>query len=161
MLYLVEPSGRTQWCDIPARTVLEVVRERGADLTRLEWLRADRVAGPNDVRVALRHGVAVPGGIVVDGGLLVEQDRSSDIRAAHRQAAASRASISEQHNAMMERLMPGWIEYGRKIDRGVDESMERSAVEADEDAATYLGGEPDPALVEHWRSIGGRLPSSG
>ena len=61
-------------------------------------------------------------------------------------------------SAVTEQLAPGCTEHGRKLDAGVDESMQRAAGEAEREVAVLLAAPVKPELVEHWKSPGGRLP---
>lgn len=158
MLYVIEPGGGTRWIDLPARTILEALREHNADLSRLDWQESERRADEDAIRLALRHGARSSRGLVIDGRLITEQGRAAEIRQAHRNAQRARAAL-EPHDRVMERLFPGWIAHGQELDARVAESSEQAAREAEEDAASELASPPDPELIEHWESLGGRLPS--
>ena len=159
MLFLVGANGSLRWCDHSAFSLFPIVRESGADLARLDWQPSERgVWDATSLRLALRHGVACSLGLVVDAGTVLEQERAAGIRRAYREAAQAQVAL-EPHNVAMERLFPGWVAYGRELDVGIAESSEDAAMEAEEDAATDLAAPVDPALVEHWQSLGGRLPS--
>jgi hypothetical protein len=157
MLYMVEPDAPLKWSDLPADMVFRAVAQSGADLAQLEWDVADRPADPAIVRLAIRHGVRCSVGLVVDGGLVAEHDQPARIREAHRNAQQAHAAL-EQQNALMERLIPGWTEHDAELSTRIDESSERAAARADEEASEALDSAPDPALIDHWTALGGRLP---
>ncbi len=55
--------------------------------------------------------------------------------------------------------MPGWKAYGEDLDARVAASSEAEAQRRDSKAAALLASEPKAELVEHWRQLGGDIPS--
>lgn len=159
MLYLIEPDGGMKWSNLPAQQVLTAARESDADLSLLDWEASERTLDEDTLRVALRHGVPCTAGLVIEAGLVGEQGQAEHIRETHRDAQRAHAALQTQ-DALMENLLPGWTESGRELNARVDEGSESAAREAEGRAARRLNTSPDPALIDHWTSLGGELPAT-
>jgi hypothetical protein len=158
VLYLAQPTGALKWEDIPARTTLEAATKHGGDLARLDWKESTERQLTSDVlRVALRHGVACTAGIAFDAGYMHLLDHADEIRRTSTNAQQAHAML-ERENQLREQLLPGSAEYGRQLNERIAESTANAIQEAEVAAAEVLAAAVDQALVEHWRSLGGRLP---
>ena len=157
MLYLIRTDGSMQWVELPSELGLAAAREYGADLTVLDWRPSDWRAREPEVGLALRHGVAARAGVVVAGSLIALLERPRALRAARDAAKGSDTAIAGK-NLAMDRLVPGWIASGRRveavIDRAADEAIEREIARIED----LLTAPLDPALVRHWQLLGGAVP---
>lgn len=158
MLYLVKPHGPMQWLDLPDK-LIELVAEQAKDLDQLDaWKPAERSADGVTLALALRHGTATGTGIALEGHYVFMQDQPAKLAELQPQSAALREKM-KPHDALTERLIPGWTEHGREVDQRVDESMQNSIDEARDELREALDGtEPRQDLQDHWVAIGGRLP---
>ena len=155
MLYLISPTAPLQWCNMPARSTMELAREHGADLARLEWQPAERPYDTDLVRLAPRHGHPCSAGIVVDAGDVYTLGHAELIRRSQADVEQAQENL-RANNELMERLIPGWTEHGRELDARIARSSEDAAARADREAEELLAGEPNPDLVSHWRGLGGQ-----
>lgn len=161
MLYLIQPDRTMSWCDMPAaEQMLDIARENDADLARLDWTPLERVADDDVVRLAVRRGVACSAGLVVAGIRMYLLDHPNELLANYRAAQSSSDAVRRQHDAWMERLVPGWTAERDEFDAGIAQTFEAKLAEAEREAADELAGEADADLVAHWQSLGGRLPTS-
>ncbi|WP_127818245.1 hypothetical protein [Microbacterium sp. CPCC 204701] len=165
MLYFVKPFGQLSWTANVDQTVLDFARAHGKDLAQLTdwWEPSDRSANEDDVRVALRYGIAATGGIILDGIHVYTVQRPGTLRIladenAVRTAAYNASPQVKMVDEYLEQMMPGWREQGRKTDAGVAESLKRSVQEAEADAAKELAAPVQDELVSHWAKLGGALP---
>lgn len=165
MLYFVKPFGQLSWTANVDQTVLDFARAHGKDLALLTdwWDPSDRPSTDDDVRVALRYGVKATGGIVVDAGHVVAVQRPNALRVltdenALRTAAYNASPQVKTVDDYLEQMMPGWKEQGRRTDADVAESLKASLREAEAEAAKELASPVKDALLEHWSSLGGRVP---
>lgn len=158
MLYLVRPYGPMSWLDLPGKLV-DLVIEQGKDLDQLDaWKPADRQADQTTVALALRHGTATATGIALEAHYVSVQHRPAELAELMQKSAALREKLKPQ-DAVTERLIPGWTEHGREVDQRVEEAMQGSISEAQEELDRALdGAEPKQELRDHWQAIGGHLP---
>lgn len=160
----MKPSGQLSWTGDVNQTLLDLARAHGKDLGPADWWEAaSRPANADDVRVALRYGLAATGGIVVDARHVVPMQRPAELRALAADNAIRTAKYRELPQVKMveeylEHLGPGHNERSREIDRGVAESLEASIEEADEEAADELAAPVSDDLVQHWQLVGGIVP---
>lgn len=148
-----------QAAEIPSRMLLERLREDPTlAVERLEWFAAPRPMDDDVLRVALSHGAGCSQGLLVYSVDLVDLEGGAEIR---RNCAAFKAHQAKvaANDDVMEELMPGWNASEVDLDRELDESMEKSAQERDQRREDLLAMPPTPELAEHWRSLGGRVPS--
>ncbi|MGX5654366.1 hypothetical protein ACWKWC_06290 [Geodermatophilus nigrescens] len=158
MLYLAQPNGALKWEDIPAQSTLEAAAKYGRDLSGLSWKDStERTLTLDVLRVALRHGVACSAGLVVDAGLVVQLGHAGEIRRTSSNAQQAR-DLLVRENQVMEQISPGWTEHGRQLDAEIAKTTDKAIREAEEDAAEILAAPAIPALIKHWRKLGGRLP---
>src|SRR5699024_7516638 len=61
------------------------------------------------------------------------------------------------NDQLMEALMPGWIEHGRKLSQDVERSVNESIAEAQEDADTVLNAPVLPHVESGWKRMGGAV----
>ncbi|WP_406635107.1 hypothetical protein [Amycolatopsis sp. WGS_07] len=161
MLYRICPPAAVTWCDIPGGRTLDLVRERPeADLENLPWLPAEARGFSNDLlRIAVRHGVPTRAGIVLDVVHTLDLGRADELRSSQIRLddaqAKLRASTSMQ---MIERMFPGSIGSGERLDEDVRKATEKVAREAEQDLAEVLAAPVQPDLVAHWRRLGGHYP---
>ncbi|MBY6679925.1 hypothetical protein HQ312_02565 [Rhodococcus sp. BP-316] len=151
MYYLIRPDRTFQWLDFP-RSTIELAQENGIDLGSIEWDPAERQFDEVTLRLALRYGIACSKGVAVGGVELVPRDRLVQL------LRLNPAPSVMPHEDLMEQLVPGWRESGRELDRRVAESLERTIDEAKAEYEAAMAVAPDPALVEHWRALGGAVP---
>lgn len=159
MLYLVRPLGQLSWSDLPASLVLSVVGERSVDLARLDWKPSELAPSADLVRLALRHGTACSAGIVVDGIIVSDFLRPAELAKLTRESSvvAERAKAALP-NEIMEQLMPGWGEHGRKLDADVAQSMSEEIDRSARELETLLSAPVDDDLLGHWQSLHGVTP---
>jgi len=158
MLYLLEPSTRLAWTNMPT-DVVKLAREQGVDLASLDWEPSERVMTDDMLRIALREGVACSRGLVVSGVSLAEEGRGDEIRQAGAAARAAHEAIRPQVE-VVERAIYGKDSAAQRadLDARVAASNERAAVNADDDLREQLKQPVRNELVEHWRRLGGRVP---
>jgi len=157
VVYLIQPHGPLLWNSVSDRMTFGAVREHGADLAQLDWEPSELPFTPDMLRVALRHGVACSAGLVLGDGEVARLGRPGELRGIIASSPQRRQGLASA-DAVMERVDPGWMERQRELDAGVNESVEQQAQQADRDVAGLLAAPVQPDLVEHWRSLGGRLP---
>jgi hypothetical protein len=157
MLYLLRADGSMHWTELPAQLAFDAAREYGADLSMLDWAPSEWRAGDLEIAIALRHGVACRTGVVVAGALIASLERPRVLREA-REAAKGSAQALSVKNMAMDRLVPGWLASGRRvetvIDRAADEAIEREIEQIEALMATPV----DQRLASHWRVLGGLVP---
>jgi hypothetical protein len=150
-----------RWSDLPARTTLEAARKNEFDLSNLPWEPSERSVDDAIVRLALRNGVVCAIGLVLDAGDLTVLDHPGDIRASYEGVKRSRAKLAASPTGdLMEHIMPGWKEDDRRMDAVLEESTMQAIEEAEVERAELLEAEPVQDLIDHWKDLGGRLPSS-
>lgn len=160
MYYLLQPLRPMQVAEIPSRMLLERLREDPAlPIERLDWTAASRAMDDDVLRVALSHGAHSSHGLLVYLDDLVDLEGGDEIR---RNCAAFKAHQGRvaANDDVLEELMPGWKAAEVDVDRELDESMEKSAHERDQWREALLATSPIPELAEHWRSLGGSLPTN-
>lgn len=157
MLYLVKPDGTTEWSDLPADIVMDHARRGEINLNRIPWEPAERKADNITLRLALRNGVPSDRGIVVRAVDVANHDRAVKLAAGLANLKESERALEAQ-DQVMEQLMPGWIDSGRKLEAQIDAGTRESIEEAEQDLARRLELEVDQSLADHWRSLGGYLP---
>ncbi|HEY4269065.1 MAG TPA: hypothetical protein VGM94_12825 [Galbitalea sp.] len=164
MLYLVMPTRQMYWTDLLGQDVLDYAALYGKDLGEVDWWKpAERSANDDDVRVALRYGIASTAGIVVDAGHMAVVHRPDSMRQTFRETAAIRAKAAPQTEAVErfidDHISPGWYESARALDIRVEQSLTRSLAEAEKDAREEISGSaPVDALVDHWKALRGSIP---
>lgn len=157
MYYLLRPQAPMLWTDAD-RVTVGFFSERGRDLAALPWRDdTDKVLTNDKVRVALRYGTACSTGLVIEANYILQLTSADELRATHAQVAESRAALADSED-LMERLYPGWKDHGRELDRRIDESSRAEADRRDREAVELLNAPVDETLLQHWISIGGRLP---
>lgn len=148
-----------QAAEVPSRLLLERLREEPTlPVERLVWMAATRPMDEDVLRVALSHGAACTQGILVDLDDLVDLEGGNEIRRNCAEFKAHRATEAANDD-VMEELVPGWRASIPDVDRELDESMEKSAHERDQWREDLLAMPPIRELAEHWRSLGGHVPS--
>ncbi|HJB09881.1 MAG TPA: hypothetical protein H9786_05025 [Candidatus Brachybacterium merdavium] len=156
MLHLVTPQSSVYWSDMPEQ-VLDIARRSGGDLGQLEWLPTEE---PHDyataVRVALRHGEMCSRGIVFRAWELIKVERPAMLTERLRATQQADAALAG-NDQLMEALMPGWIEHGRKLSQDVERSVNESIAEAQEDADTVLNAPVLPHVESGWKRMGGSV----
>ncbi|WP_058742763.1 hypothetical protein [Curtobacterium citreum] len=160
VLYLVHPSGRLFWNDLPSSLTLDIVAEHGGDLARLEWQASERQEGVAAVRLALRHGVICSTGLVVPGHIISDLLRPAELAQLAREAQiSSERSRASMPDALMEQVMPGWKKSGEELDARVAESVAESIREAEAELQELYDAPVKPELRAHWAALGGVLPA--
>lgn len=96
-------------------------------------------------------------GIVVDAVDVANHDRAERLAAGLVNLKESGRAL-EAHDQLMEQLMPGWIDSGKKLDAEISESTRDRIQEAEHSLARRLEQKVDQPLAEHWQSLGGYLP---
>ncbi|WP_394615253.1 hypothetical protein JNUCC0626_36435 [Lentzea sp. JNUCC 0626] len=160
MLYLLLPDLTMKWVDVPATSTLKLARENDADLSQLPWEPSERRASITVVRWALRHGIPCTPGIVLHAPELSVVDVPNEIRKAHEGVKQSREKLAASAAShLIEKAMPASAEHGKKLDAEVDKSTENALLEAEEELQDALSKAPDENLINHWRRLGGAMPS--
>lgn len=157
MLYLVKTDGSTEWSDLPSDIVLDHARRSELDVNRIPWEPAERKADVVTVRLALRHGVPAANGIVVRAVDVANHDRAESL-VAGLVALKQSGKALEANDQIMESIMPGWIENGRKLESDIETATMESIQEAEDELARRLEHSVNDELVQHWRLLGGFLP---
>lgn len=165
MLYFVKPFGQLMRTANADQTLLDLSRTQGKDLGLMTdwWENAERPSNDDDVRVALRYGIAATGGIVVDDRRVVTVQLLSTLRAL---AGGNGVRVAEYNatpevkrvNYYLEQMIPGWKERSLETDDGVAESLKHALRESEEEAAEELAVPVQPALLRHWERVGGVIP---
>lgn len=163
MLYLVHPDLTMEWVNYFDQKLVDEVTANGSDLGTLEnwWEPAEGRASDLVLSVALRHGTASAAGIVVPAIHIALAKRPGELDALAHESERVRREAEPTVRAVDEFIdsqSPGWIERGRKIEQGVDDSMAAARAEAAEEAREVLAAPVDPDLLRHWVSLGGPLP---
>jgi len=159
MLYLLEPNEKVTWVDLPHSVTAAFVREHGLDLEALEWSPAELKLDSMILRLAVRFGLPARRGLVVDGGTVSEYARIGRMIETHDAANVAQERVKESNGPLMEALMPGWTERTRELDARVNDSVRQAIAEAVADLDEQLSEQPDDQLAQHWRRLGGVLPS--
>ncbi|MCA1784039.1 MAG: hypothetical protein ABR500_01640 [Dermatophilaceae bacterium] len=160
MYYYLQPLRPMQAAEIRSRILLERLREDPTlPVERLAWVAATRAMDDDVLRVALSHGAACRQGLLVDLVDLGDLEGGDEIRRNCAEFKAQQAKVAANDD-VLEELMPGWKALVPDVDRELDESMEKSAQERDQWRQDLLAMPPIRELAEHWRSLGGRVPSS-
>lgn len=160
MLYLVHPSGRLFWNELPSSLTLDVASQHDVDLARLDWQPTERpLLGPAAFALALRHGVACSTGIVLPGHVISDLLRPAELAHLAREAQiSSERSRAAMPDELMDQIMPGWKKSGEALDARVAEGVAESVREAEEDLQALLDAPVKPELRQHWVSLGGSVP---
>lgn len=157
MLYLVKPDRTTEWSDLPADIVIDHARRGEINLNSIPWEPAERSVDDTTLRLALRNGVPCDRGIVVNAVDVANHDRAERLAAGLVNLQESGRAL-EAHDQVMEQLMPGWTDSGKKLDAEISESTRESIQEAENSLARRLEQKVDLSLAEHWLSLGGYVP---
>ena len=159
MTYLVHPSGRLFWNDLPSSLTLDVAAAHGADLALLDWKPSEYQVGSDAIRLALRHGLPCSTGIAMHDHLVSDLLRPTEIartaRAAQASAEKARATMPDE---LMEYVWPGWKRQGEELDARVAESVATSIREAEDELRDLLEAPIKPELEAHWQQLGGLVP---
>lgn len=160
MYYLLKPDTTVCWTDISEYTIERLEKNAGIaiDYNRFDWQPAERPFDAGTLNIALRYGTPTQTGIAVAGRDLVELDRYREIAAIARTGAWREDPGAFPSAALMEAIYPGWTEAGRKLDQDLLESTRKTAEGAEQDMRESFSKPLDPALVEHWQSLGGSIP---
>lgn len=155
MLYLLTPSLELLWNSMPEKTI-EIAKQHGGDLGRLEWAIAEEPHSPATVvQLALRHGTECSRGIVFPAWVVSEAERPQKLAQLTAESRQKSAEIEASTGSFMETVVPGWTENGKKMDKELVEAMRKSIAEAQEDADVVLNAPVIPELVSAWEQMGG------
>jgi hypothetical protein len=155
MLYLAHPNGALSWNDLPVSIIDELTPgEQALDLARLAWRPAKETATGTTVRLALRFGVLCTGGIVFSSRLLLAEHRPAELQKGidHTRGPSSTLRAEDQLMALVD---PGWKDRWEEQSARIVASLRGQLHDAEANLAELLEAPADPALVTHWRSIGG------
>lgn len=148
MLYLITASGGVSWTSSSGDAA-----DPGID-----WMPAELRADTSIVRLALRHGRAVPGGIVVDSVHLNEHNRTRRLIDTQSEARAVRAGMNADYDAMVDRSEGGRARRERQ-DADIEATAESDIASSRATVRDSLEHDTvDEDLVEHWRRLGGAIP---
>jgi hypothetical protein len=165
VLYLLEPTpsltvlhNRT-----PGSTgILEHARtDRDVDLACLDW---EPGLHPADVQILLRlaliHGTACSRGLVIDGALVAVLDRGHQLSRGYRKIEPPSLRSPDHQRAVDQWLgIPPSVERRRRArDQLIETQNANDLTSAMARASKLLAGAPEPALLRHWLSVGGRGP---
>jgi hypothetical protein len=166
VLYLLEPT--------PSLTVLhnrtpgsaEILKhartDRDVDLACLDW---EAGAHPADVKIllqlALIHGTACSRGLVIDGALVAVLDRGHHLTRGYRKIEPPSVRSPDHQRAVDQWLgiPPSVGRRRRAMDQLIETQHANDFTHAMTRASKLLSGVPEPALLRHWLSVGGRQPS--
>lgn len=160
MFYLIKPDLTVLWADISENLVGRLAKDHpeiDIDYLKLPWQPSERRFDAGLLNIALRYGIAVPGALVVGAQALVELDYYRNMENILTQNQ-QRDSTNVPHAEFFETVMPGWTEHGRQLDHDIVESQKRTVERAYQDVRDVMSKPIDPALGEHWQSIGGPIP---
>ena len=165
MLYLVKPAGQSLCTHNVGEELLDIARAANKDLGAMTewWEPSERANNDDDVRVALRYGLAATGGIVVAAIHVERVGRPNMLRTLAAESSVRTAAYNDLPQVKvvddyLESMMPGWKAAGVKTDAGVANSLRRSLREAEKKAAGELARPVDRDLVLHWQILGGAVP---
>ncbi|ACU85515.1 hypothetical protein [Brachybacterium alimentarium] len=154
MLFLLTPPHAILWSDLPERTI-DIAREHGGDLGRLDWRDTEEPHDPATVvQVALRHGEACSRGIVFPASPLIAVEEPGKLASLLEKSQESERALAP-HDEVMEALMPGWIEHGRKLSADVDESVRRTIAREQEEADAFMAAPVREDVRAAWLQMGG------
>jgi hypothetical protein len=159
MMYLVRPD-QLLWTDIAGLSPEKII-EAGGNLEAIDdWKPSDRPVWDSDFQIALRYGIPMSTGIVVRAIHILDKERPRELRQLHEKSKQSQAhpTIKATDEFIDKYLAPGWKQHGEDLDGRVDEAMESSIREAEEEARGKFEVPVKPELVAHWRSLGGYVP---
>ena len=131
--------------------------DRGFDLGRLEWQPFDDWPLDEDtIRVAIRHGTATREGIAVGAQSIVPL---WNWRVQRSFLPAGSTSLPGAE-VMDQFYVDDWRELARARDSRIDAGRQRGVEQArGELDAALAAAVPEATLVEHWRNLGGVLPT--
>lgn len=152
MYYLIRPDRSLKWLDFP-RSAWTAVFEAGTDLSDIEWDAAERKLDTTTLRLAFREGIACREGIAVAVEDLLPHDELEKMRNLN----PIRESMPGED--LVEALIPGSREQGQALNRRVNESRETFLANAETELERALAVSPKDSLVDHWRSLGGFVPT--
>lgn len=160
MLYLLLPDRTMKWVDLPAQSIYKLAKENQADMANLPWDALDRRADDITLRLCLRRGHTCSAGIVVGGEeLAVMQTPQNILKAQAASKDAHKALDASPTAELLERLMPGNAKEKQRLNAEADTATAQALDNAVAELEGALAAEPHPDLVEHWRHLGGTLPS--
>ena len=152
MYYLIRPDHSSKWLDFP-RSAWTAIFEAGKDLSDIEWDPADRKIDTTTLRLALREGIACREGIAVAVEDLLPHDELEKMR------NLNPIPESMPGEDLVEALIPGSREQGRELNRRVNKSRKTFLANAETELERALAVSPKDSLVDHWRSLGGFVPT--
>jgi hypothetical protein len=157
VLYLLEPTLALLQDPDSGSAALEAAREDDFDLTDLEWQTSARQSDHGIRRLALIYGYPCRRGIVIDAHLILELDRGAYLTRTYREVDHVRARTRPHQDAVDKWLgtTKAAAHLRRAQDRRVAEQHAEDVTRAEARAAKRLSGDLDPALVQHWTSLGG------
>ena len=127
MLYLLAPTAPLKWTHLFGQSMIDTARSEGVDLGTIEWWKvAEQPATVDDVRVALRYGVASEAGIVLDAGNIALVHRPRELRATFAESAASRRSLDPLFAKVDRWIGEGAEESRRSTDKGVERALQNA-----------------------------------
>jgi hypothetical protein len=165
VLYLLEPT--------PSLTVLhnrtpgsaEILKharvDRDVDLARLDW---EPGLHPVNVQILLRlaliHGTTCSRGLVVDGALVAALDRGHQLTRGYRKIDPPSVRRPDHQRAVDHWLgiPPSVVRRRREMAQLIETQHANDLTNAMARASKLLAGAPQPALLRHWESVGGRGP---
>lgn len=166
MLYLLKPT--------PSLTVLhnrtpgsaEILKrarvDRDVALASLDWKPCLHPAdGQILLRLALIHGTTCSRGLVIDGSLVATLDRGNQLTRGYRKIEPPRGRRPDHQRAVDHWLgiPPSVLRRRREVDQQIETQHANDLTNAMARASKLLAGAPQPELLRHWRSVGGRGPS--
>lgn len=156
-MYLIEPTGRVRWTDLPERMLMDGVKEHGVDLARLDWREDTERRITNELlQIAMRHGIACSIGIAIPVTQISVVEHPETLRKAHAAVVKSRRNLGEAED-LMEALVPGWKADTERLNAEGDAATERSLAEFQSEADGVMAAPINEELVRHWRSLGGSV----
>lgn len=154
-MYLIEPTGRVRWTDLPERMLMDGVKEHDVDLARLDWREDTERRITNELlQIAVRHGIACSVGIAIPASQISVAEHPETLRKAHAAVVKSRENLGGAED-LMEALAPGWKADTERLNAEGDAATARSLAEFQSEADAVMAAPVNEELVLHWRSLGG------
>jgi hypothetical protein len=157
MLYRIRANQTTEWVSHFDKKIFGLFAEHGGTVDDLEWKPSERIVDGDTIRLALRYGVRSQIGLVVDSGDLEPLDHRDQMMKSHAEGLARRP----EHRKLAENIepiMPGRLVHQDHLDSEVDASVRETIGRAQAKFLRAVETPVDATLVQHWQSLGGRIP---
>ncbi|MGP5050148.1 hypothetical protein ACTXI9_01440 [Brachybacterium alimentarium] len=138
-------------------SIVEIARQANGDLASLDWEPTEEPHSPQiTIAVALRYGEMTSAGIAFPAGQLSAAERPERLARLFGDTQRAEAQLVE-HDKLMEAIIPGWIESGRRLSEDLEKSTAESVAKAQQRADEVLSAPVLPHLASSWERMGGIL----